>query len=61
MLNTINGLQNGTLVGKKFSDANAGAVVVLDVDSGEVLASASYPTYDINSLIGGISLKDWNA
>ena len=60
LLNTINGLQNGTLVGKKFSDANAGAVVVLDVDSGEVLASASYPTYDINSLIGGISLKDWN-
>lgn len=61
LLNTINGLQNGTLVGKKFSDANAGAVVVLDVDSGEVLASASYPTYDINSLIGGISIKDWNA
>lgn len=61
LLNTINGLQNGTLVGKKFSDANAGAVVVLDVDSGEVLASASYPTYDINSLIGGITLKDWNA
>ena len=61
LLNTINGLQNGTLVGKKFSDANAGAVVVLDVDSGEVLASASYPTYDINSLIGGISHKDWNA
>ena len=61
LLSTINGLQNGTLVGKKFSDANAGAVVVLDVDSGEVLASASYPTYDINSLIGGISLKDWNA
>lgn len=61
LLNTINGLQSGTLVGKKFSDANAGAVVVLDVDSGEVLASASYPTYDINSLIGGISLKDWNA
>lgn len=60
LLNTINGLQNGTLVGKKFSDANAGAAVVLDVDSGEVLASASYPTYDINSLIGGISLKDWN-
>lgn len=61
LLDTINGLQNGTLVGKKFSDANAGAVVVLDVDSGEVLASASYPTYDINSLIGGITLKDWNA
>ena len=60
LLDTITKLQNGTLVGKKFSDANAGAVVVLDVESGEVLASASYPTYDINSLIGGISLSDWN-
>lgn len=60
LLNTINGLQNGTLVGKKFSDAKSGAVVVLDVESGEVLATASYPTYDINSLIGGISLSDWN-
>lgn len=60
LLDTITKLQNGTLVGKKFSDANAGAVVVLDVESGEVLASASYPTYDINSLIGGISVADWN-
>lgn len=60
LLNTINGLQNGTLVGKKFSDAKSGAVVVLDVESGEVLATASYPTYDINSLIGGISLSEWN-
>lgn len=60
LLNTITGLQNGTLVGKKFSDANAGAAIVLDVESGEVLASASYPTYDINTLIGGISLTDWN-
>lgn len=60
LLDTITKLQNGNLVGKKFSDANAGAVVVLDVESGEVLASASYPTYDINSLIGGISVADWN-
>lgn len=60
LLNTINGLQNGTLVGKKFSDAKSGAVVVLDVESGEVLATASYPNYNINSLIGGISLSDWN-
>lgn len=60
LLNTINGLQNGTLVGKKFSDANSGAAVVLDVESGEVLATASYPTYDINKLIGGISVSDWN-
>lgn len=28
------------------SDANAGAAVVIDVNSGEILALASYPTYD---------------
>lgn len=31
---------------KKGADANAGAAVVLDVRSGAVLASATYPTYD---------------
>ena len=60
LLNTINGLQNGTVTSKKYTDANAGAVVVLDVQSGEVLASASYPTYDINSLISGMSSSDWS-
>lgn len=29
-----------------FGDANAGAVVVIDVKSGEILAMASYPSYD---------------
>lgn len=29
-----------------FGDANAGSVVVLDVNSGEVLAMVSYPTFD---------------
>ena len=30
-------------------DADSGAVVVLDVHSGEILALASYPTYDLSS------------
>lgn len=32
---------------KNGQDANAGAAVVIDVNSGDVLASASYPTYDM--------------
>ncbi|GAE88613.1 hypothetical protein [Acetivibrio straminisolvens] len=31
---------------KNFGDAFAGAAVAIDVNSGEVLAMASYPTYD---------------
>ncbi len=31
---------------KNFHDANAGAVVAMDVRSGEILAMVSYPTYD---------------
>ncbi|MEZ5233459.1 MAG: penicillin-binding protein 2 [Acidimicrobiales bacterium] len=35
--------------------APAGAVVVLDAETSEVLALASYPTYDPSEFIGGIS------
>lgn len=56
---TIFKLKDGTITGKPVEDANAGAVVVLDVQTGEVLAMASYPTYNINSFVGGISNKEW--
>ena len=36
-------------------DANGGAAVVLDVKTGDVLGMASYPTYDPNVWVGGIS------
>ncbi|MFN0089517.1 MAG: penicillin-binding protein 2, partial [Acidimicrobiales bacterium] len=35
--------------------APAGSVVVLDAQTGEILASASYPTYDPGEFVGGIS------
>ncbi len=38
-----------------------GAAVVLDPRSGAVLALASYPNYDLNQWVGGISQKNYNA
>ena len=43
------------------SNANAGAVVVTDVKTGEVLALASYPAYDPSLFVTGISSENWNS
>jgi penicillin-binding protein 2 len=40
-------------------DANGGAAVVLDVKTGDVLAMASYPTYNPKIWVGGISTKKY--
>lgn len=45
-------IPNGDERGK---DAEAGAVVVLDVKNGGVLAMASYPSYDLNTLVDDYS------
>ncbi|MCX6512546.1 MAG: penicillin-binding protein 2 [Actinobacteria bacterium] len=42
-----------------FPPAINGAVVALDVRNGAVLAMASYPSYDLNSWVGGISTADY--
>ena len=44
----------------KAYDAKAGACVVMNVNSGEVLAMASYPGYDPSDFVGGISTEAWN-
>ncbi len=59
--NVINKLKDGTLIGRKIPEASAGSVVVLDVQSGETLAMASYPSYNINQMSSGISDKDLNS
>lgn len=40
--------------------ATAGAVVVEDVHTGEILAMASYPSFNLNWWVGGISSEHWN-
>lgn len=59
LVSTIDGIRNGTISGELVSDANSGAAVVLDCNTGEVLAMVSYPDYDTNMFVGGISSKDW--
>ena len=44
--------------GKSYN-TKGGSVVVLNINSGEVLAMASYPDYNPNSWVGGISQADY--
>lgn len=39
----------------------SGAVVVMDANNGELLAAGSFPEYDINHFIGGITKDEWDA
>ncbi|MCI9063013.1 MAG: penicillin-binding protein 2 [Clostridia bacterium] len=55
--NNIQKIKKGGF-GKKYN-TEGGSVVVLDVNSGEVLAMASYPDYNPNSWVGGISQEDY--
>ena len=56
--NNIEKIRNGGF--SKRYDADGGSVVVLNVNSGEVLAMASCPDYDPNVWVGGISQDDYN-
>ena len=41
-----------------FSD-KSGAVIIMNVDNGEIVAAGSFPEYDLNPFVTGISQKDW--
>ncbi len=44
-----------------MSNAKSASTVVQDVNNGEILALANYPSYDPNLFATGISLTDWNS
>ncbi len=46
---------------KKAYKPKGGAVVVMDPRNGDVLAMASYPTFNPSSFLGGIKMKEWKA
>ena len=55
--NCINKIKNGGF--SQRYDAQGGAAVVINVNTGEVLATASYPTYEPQWFVGGISQENW--
>lgn len=40
---------------------DSGAVVVMNAKNGEILAAASFPEYDLNKFVNGISKEEWSA
>lgn len=56
--NVISKIKTGGL-GQTY-DAKSGAVVVLNVKTGEIIAMCSYPDYEPQLFIDGISTEKWN-
>jgi len=45
----------------KILEGQSAAAVVMDPDSGQILAMASTPSFDGNNMVGGIAPADWNS
>ena len=48
-----------TYVQNLFKD-KSGAVIIMDANNGEILSAASFPEFDNNIFVDGISVKNWN-
>ena len=48
-------------IATKALEGQAGSVVLMDADTGELLAQVSLPSYDPNEFVMGISHAKWNA
>jgi len=59
LANQIAALRSGSVSGGA-EPAPSGAAVVIDVRTGAVLAIASYPTYNANDWVGGISSAEYS-
>lgn len=44
----------------KFDDSQTGAVVAIDIKTGEILAMVSYPAYNPTVFVKGVTKKDWD-
>jgi len=54
-------IENAKSISDTAKDSDAGAIVVMNVKTGEVLALASYPYYDPANFVGGIDPQIWNS
>lgn len=41
-------------------EGNAGAAIIMNVNDGSILTAGSFPEYDLNPFVTGISFKDWD-
>lgn len=55
-----NKLYEALKTGITSSKSTGGAGVIQDVNTGEILAMVTYPSYDSNLFIGGISISDYS-
>lgn len=57
--NIIGEIQRGEINGLTFEDAKTGAAIVMEVKTGEVLALASYPTYQPQDFVDGLNQTEY--